>query len=59
MACPRCIGAVKTAIEKIKGHKAEIDLQTGTVKVTASKIDASAIATAVETCGFEFVGEAE
>lgn len=57
MACPRCSAAVKTAVEKMKGTKAEIDLEQGTVSVTAPAIDAEAIKAAVEACGFEFAGE--
>ena len=58
MACPRCSAAVKTALEKMKGTKAEIDLEKGTVSVTAAKIDEAAIKAAIEACGFDFVGEA-
>ncbi len=57
MACPRCSAAVKTAIEKLKGTKAEIDLEKGTVSVTAPAVDAAAIKAAVESCGFDFAGE--
>lgn len=57
MACPRCSAAVKTALEKLKGTKAEIDLEKGAVTVTAAAIDVEAIKTAIESCGFEFAGE--
>ncbi len=57
MACPRCSAAVKTALEKMKGTKAEIDLEKGEVTVTAPSVDVAAIQAAVEACGFEFAGE--
>ncbi len=57
MACPRCSAAVKTALEKMKGTKAVIDLEKGTVSVTAPAVDAAAVQAAIEACGFDFVGE--
>ena len=57
MACPRCSAAVKTALEKLKSTKAEIDLEKGIVRVTAAAIDEAAIQAAIEACGFEFAGE--
>lgn len=57
MACPRCSAAVKTALEKMKGTKAVIDLEKGAVTVTAPAIDEAAIKAAIEACGFDFAGE--
>ena len=56
MHCPRCSGAVKTALEKLK-LKADIDLEQGTVTVCGVKVDAGVIQNAVEACGFDFKGE--
>ena len=56
MACPRCSGAVKTALEKLK-LKVEIDLEKGTVTVCGAKLDEERIKATVEACGFDFKGE--
>ncbi len=58
MACPRCSAAVKTALEKNKGVKAEIDLEKGTVAVTAKQVSEATVKAVVEACGFTFKGEA-
>ena len=56
MHCPRCSGAVKTALEKLK-LAAEIDLETGMVTVCGKKIDEDVVKGVVEACGFDFKGE--
>ncbi len=56
MACPRCSGAVKTALEKLK-FKVDVDLENGTVTVCGVKIDESVIKAAIEACGFDFKGQ--
>lgn len=57
MACPRCSAAVKKALEGLKGTRAEIDLEKGTVTVTAKVIDEAIVKSTIESCGFEFAGE--
>ena len=53
MKCPNCARRVKETVEKIRGARAEIDLEAKTASVTApAKTDPAAVAEAVTAAGF-------
>jgi len=53
MKCPHCAASVKAALEKIRGVKAEIDLEKAEAAVSCpEKTDADALAAAVTEAGF-------
>jgi copper ion binding protein len=57
MTCQHCVRAVTDEVGKIAGVDAvEVDLESGTVRVSAGQLDDSAVAAAVDEAGYSIVG---
>jgi copper chaperone len=58
MTCGHCVNAVQGEIGKLPGvTSVDVDLQTGTVRVTADRLpDRAALSAAVDEAGYELTG---
>jgi copper chaperone len=57
MTCQHCVRAVTDEVGKIAGVDAvEVDLESGTVRVSGGRLDDSAVAAAVDEAGYSVVG---
>ena len=57
MMCEHCVAHVKKALEAFAGVRVEVDLQSGTAKVTGSALpDDAKLTEAVEQAGYKVVG---
>lgn len=57
MMCEHCVAHVKKALETFAGVRVEVDLQSGTAKVTGSALpDDAKLTEAVEQAGYKVVG---
>ncbi len=59
MSCQHCVDAVEKAVAAVAGDGAvAVDLSAGTVSVSGSAGDETAVKAAVEGVGFDFLGQA-
>ncbi len=56
MMCQHCVAHVKTALEAIPGTAAEVDLESGTAKVSGGALDDAALTKAVVDAGYKVTG---
>ncbi len=56
MMCQHCVAHVKTALESIPGTAAEVDLESGTAKVSGGALDDAALTKAVVDAGYKVTG---
>ncbi|WP_125115147.1 heavy metal translocating P-type ATPase [Agathobaculum sp. Marseille-P7918] len=57
MMCEHCVAHVKKALEALPGVTAQVDLQSGTAKVTGAQLpDDAKLTEAVEQAGYKVVG---
>ena len=56
MMCQHCVAHVKTALEAIPGTTAEVDLESGTAKVSGGALDDAALTKAVVDAGYKVTG---
>ena len=56
MMCQHCVAHVKTALEAIAGTAVEVDLESGTAKVSGASLDDAALTKAVTDAGYKVTG---
>ncbi len=57
MTCAHCESAVRAGIAAVPGvHSVDVDLASGTVRVTAQAVSVAAISAAVDDAGYQLVG---
>ena len=56
MMCQHCVAHVKTALEAIAGTAVEVDLESGTAKVSGASLEDAALTKAVTDAGYKVTG---
>ncbi|MDQ1247602.1 MAG: hypothetical protein QG597_1973 [Actinomycetota bacterium] len=57
MTCQHCVNAVTSEVGAVPGvTEVVVDLEAGTVAITADKVDDAAIRAAIDEAGYETVG---